>query len=129
MTEVTLLHLQLVLSQNSSGKIRSLKGLMENSDKQSILSWSGSLRLPAAGPAPRAQARDELDVASLEDRAGDRAVPCNGRRAKAALAGSEVRGNIPSKEKHPEPVSGRFAALPCTAGCSGSQVPPGVTLA
>lgn len=44
---------------------------MENSDKQSILSWPGSLFLPAAGPTPRVQAWDEPDLASLEDGTGD----------------------------------------------------------
>lgn len=102
-----LLHLQLVLRQNDSGEIRSFKGLVENSDKQSILSWPGSLFLPAAVPTPHAQAWDEPDLASLEDRTGERAISFNGRRAKAAAMGSDVRGNISTKEKHPELVRGR----------------------
>jgi len=52
---------------------------MENSDKQSILSWPRSLFLPAAVHAPCAQARDEPDLASLEDRTGKRAVSFDGR--------------------------------------------------
>lgn len=106
MTEVTLLHLQLVPCQNSSGEIRSLKGLMENSDKQSILSWPGLLFLLATVPAPRAQARNEPVLASLEDGTGERAVSFDGRQVKAAAVGSAVRGNISTKEKHPEPTSG-----------------------
>lgn len=76
---------------------------MENSDKQSILSWPGSLFLPAT---VRAQAWDQLDLASLEDRTGEQAVPFDRRRAKAA-AGSDVHENTSTKEKHPELVSGR----------------------
>lgn len=52
---------------------------MENSDKQSILSWPGSLFLPATVPTPRAQAWDELDLASLEDGTWEQAVPLDGR--------------------------------------------------
>lgn len=83
---------------------------MENSDKQSILSWPGSLFLPATVLTPHAQAWDEPDLASLEDRTGEQAISFNRRRAKAAEIGSDVRGNISTKEKHPEPVS-RHAPL------------------
>lgn len=75
---------------------------MENSDKQAILSWPGSLFLPAA---PCVQAWDELDLGALEGRRGEEAVPFNRRQAGAAAAGSGVRGNVSIQEKHPKLMS------------------------